>query len=329
MIAVAVSLLLAAAPASHPSDFGGCALFPVALQMDPSGNAVLDPNETAVMAPTWTWFCAASAPITGIISGLTGPAGPVYTMTDTSANYGVMGPGPASHSCLVTGDCYGVRVTGTRPQTHWDATVTEQTSWVFGPKTWILHVGGSFADVPAASPFYRFVETVFHQDVMGGCTATAWCPQFVVPREHMAVFVLQAFQPTFLPPACVAGSEMFADVPASSPYCRWIEELARRGVVAGCGSGNYCPTRAISRETMAVYLLKTKEGPAYVPPACGTPVFADVPAASPFCPWVEELARRGITGGCTTTNYCPTVTVSREQMSVFLTVTYGLMLYYP
>jgi hypothetical protein len=31
---------------------------------------------------------------------------------------------------------------------------------------------------------------------------------------------------------------MFADVPLSS-FCRWIE-LARRGVVSGCGGGNCC-----------------------------------------------------------------------------------------
>jgi hypothetical protein len=48
-----------------------------------------------------------------------------------------------------------------------------------------------------------------------------------------------------------------ADVPASSPFRRWIEELARRGVVTGCGGGNYCPTAAVTRERMAVFLTAT------------------------------------------------------------------------
>jgi hypothetical protein len=258
MITLALSLLLAAAPASDPSGFGGCAQFPSALQVDPSGNSVLDPNETVVMAPTWNWFCASGGSISGTLSGFTGPAGPTYTITDNTGNYGTFPPGGGSHSCFFTGDCYGLRVTATvRPQTHWDATVVEQTTTIFGPKTWLLHIGQSFADVPAASPYYRFVETVFHQDVMGGCTTTSWCPVAIVPREHMAPFVLQAFQPTFLPPPCVAGGEMFADVPASSPYCRWIEELARRGVVTGCGGGAYCPTAAVSREQMSVFLSVT------------------------------------------------------------------------
>jgi hypothetical protein len=144
----------------------------------------------------------------------------------------------------------------------------------------------------------------------------------------MAAFVLKAKEPT-VPTACIAGAEMFADVPASSPYCPYVEELARRGVVAGCGGGNYCPTLGVSREQLAVYLLATLEGIAFTPPPCGVPVFNDVPAASPFCRWVEELYRRGVVAGCGGNNYCPTLVVARDQMSVFLTVTFGLNLYGP
>jgi hypothetical protein len=121
---------------------------------------------------------------------------------------------------------------------------------------------------------------------------------------------------------------MFADVPASSDYCRWIEELARRGVVTGCGGGNYCPHLAVARDQLAVYLLRTLD-PLLVPPACGTPLFTDVPASSPFCRWIEELARRGVVTGCGGGAYCPSLVVSREQMSVFLSVTFGLQLYGP
>jgi hypothetical protein len=122
---------------------------------------------------------------------------------------------------------------------------------------------------------------------------------------------------------------MFADVPASSPFCPWVEELARRGVVAGCGGGNYCPSSGVSREQLAVYLLLTLEGTGYAPPACGAPMFNDLPASSPFCRWVEELARRGVVAGCGGGAYCPFVQVPRDQMSVFLTVTFGLTLYGP
>ena len=69
--------------------------------------------------------------------------------------------------------------------------------------------------------------------------------------------------------------------------------------------------------------------PALDPPVCGTPVFGDVPASSPFCKWIEELARRGVVSGCGGGNYCPTNPVTREQMGVFLGATFSLTLYGP
>ena len=77
---------------------------------------------------------------------------------------------------------------------------------------------------------------------------------------------------------------------------------------------------------MAVFVLRTLD-PTLNPPACTTPVFADVPASSPFCRWIEELVRRGVVTGCGGDNYCPTADVTREQMSVFLTVTFAIALY--
>lgn len=77
-------------------------------------------------------------------------------------------------------------------------------------------------------------------------------------RAEWAMEMLRVAEPQgFTPPACVAGAEMFADVPASSPFCTWIQELARRGVTAGCGGGNYCPAASVTREQMAVFQVKS------------------------------------------------------------------------
>jgi hypothetical protein len=73
----------------------------------------------------------------------------------------------------------------------------------------------------------------------------------------MAVFVLRTKEPALTPPPCTPGAEAFADVPAASGFCRWIEELARRGVVSGCGGGNYCPDAPVSRGQMGVFIGAT------------------------------------------------------------------------
>jgi len=79
----------------------------------------------------------------------------------------------------------------------------------------------------------------------------------------------------------------------------------------------------VRRDQMAVFLLKTKYGSSYVPPACEGD-FADVPCSSPFAPWIEQLADENITGGCGGNNYCPTNPNTRGQMAVFIVKTFGL-----
>jgi hypothetical protein len=59
-------------------------------------------------------------------------------------------------------------------------------------------------------------------------------------------------------------------------------------------------------------------------------VFADVPCSGgTFDAWIEDLAGRGITGGCGGGNYCPGSANTRGQMAVFLVKTFGLTLYHP
>jgi hypothetical protein len=169
------------------------------------------------------------------------------------------------------------------------------------------------------------VETLLHRGVTAGCGADSYCPSSPVTREQMAVFVLAAREGVgYRPGGCRAPP--FADVPTSSPYCRWIRELGWRGVVSGCGGGHYCPTDPVSREQMAVFTLATLD-PRLNPPPCATPLFKDVPAASPYCRFIEELARRGVVSGCGDNNYCPADPVSREQMAVFISATFSLALY--
>jgi hypothetical protein len=302
--------------------FGG--LLPATLAVDAAGNGVLEPGETAVLAPGWRNVNGLPQALAGSLTRLSGPAGGTYTISDAAAAYGTV-PNGATGACGA--DCYAISVSGTRPALHWDAAATERLS----PdsqgqvQAWAVHLGDSFSDVPRTSAFYRLVETLLHHGVTGGCGGGAYCPGASTSREQMAVFVLLAREGAgYTPPACT--TPRFADVPAASPFCRWVEELARRGVVNGCGGGNYCPAAVVTREEMAVFVLRTLD-PALTPPACTTPVFADVPPSSPFCRWIEELARRNVVAGCGGGNYCPSAAVTREQMAAFLGAAFGLTLY--
>jgi hypothetical protein len=52
------------------------------------------------------------------------------------------------------------------------------------------------------------------------------------------------------------GAPTFGDVPADHGFYQFVEALARSGITAGCGGGNYCPDAPITRGQMAVFLAK-------------------------------------------------------------------------
>ena len=114
------------------------------------------------------------------------------------------------------------------------------------------------------------------------------------------------------------GPYEFFDVPASNIFHDVIHTLAANGVTAGCGNGNFCPNDSVNRAQMAVFLLKSEHGAAYVPPAATGAVFGDVPANAFAAAWIERLAAEGIASGCGGGNFCPIASVTRAQMAVFL-----------
>ena len=159
----------------------------------------------------------------------------------------------------------------------YDVVVTDGCgSTVSGPGT----VAVDFADVPASNIFRDDIIRVANHGVTAGCGGSDYCPTSPVRRDQMAVFLLKSEHgPDYAPPACTGT---FADVPCSSTFAPWIEQLANEGVTAGCGGGNYCPGDAITRAQVAIFLLKTSQGSAFVPPPASG-FFGDVPPGVVRC----------------------------------------------
>ena len=300
---------------------------PYALEVDAPGNGVWEPGETVRLKASWANVGTGAISMTGFHTLPTGPAGATYAVVNTVSDYGTILPDSVG-TCDPPVTCASISVDNppSRPAVHWDASVLELLSTDVSRK-WELHIGGSFADVPAANPFYRYVEAILHHGITGGCSLTTYCPGNPALRKQMAVFVLKASMgPMYVPPA---AQGVFTDVPQADSFAPWIEDLHARGVVAGCGPGPaYCPDNSVNRQQMAIFLLKTLEGSGYTPPAC-TGVFPDVPCSNPFAIWIEELYDRGIAAGCGNGNFCPLNPTTRGQMAPFLSKTFDRPLYGP
>src|SRR5512135_1396033 len=117
---------------------------------------------------------------------------------------------------------------------------------------------GIFGDVACPSLFADWIEELYASGITGGCNASPllYCPDAPVTRAQMAPFLLKAsLGSSYAPPNCTGT--VFTDVPCTGGiFDPWIEDLASRGITAGCGGGAYCPGAPNTRGQMAVFLVK-------------------------------------------------------------------------
>jgi len=144
-----------------------------------------------------------------------------------------------------------------------DSTTTRVEMAVFiitgieGGNTFSYTTTPYFTDVPATDPFFRFVQKMKDLGITGGCSATMYCPDDPVTRGEMAGFIILgrygAIDFSALPG--YSAAQIFSDVPPSSPFYAFIQEMAETGITGGCGSGMYCPDAALTRGQMAVFMV--------------------------------------------------------------------------
>jgi hypothetical protein len=118
-------------------------------------------------------------------------------------------------------------------------------------------VGGAtgFADVPTNHPVAAWIKQLAAEGITGGCGNGNYCPDATVTRAQMAVFLLRSKYTSAYTPPPANGD--FTDVPVDYSVAAWIEQLAAEGITGGCGAGIYCPNGNVTRDQMAVFLVRT------------------------------------------------------------------------
>jgi hypothetical protein len=158
--------------------------------------------------------------------------------------------------------------------------------------------------------FQNAITWLSDQGITEGCNPpnnTRFCPQDLVTRGQMAVFIARALG---LP---AASGDHFAD-DAGRFYEGAANKLFEAGITVGCAENRYCGEEQIPRAQMAAFLARILHLPATT-----TDHFID--DAGTFEAAINKLAEAGITAGCNPERYdrfCPTDPVTRGQMATFL-----------
>jgi hypothetical protein len=123
---------------------------------------------------------------------------------------------------------------------------------IFGNDNFLYSTTPWFTDVPAANPYFPWIQAMRDLGITTGCTATTYCPTQYVTRAQMAVFIIQARygESTFAVPT----TTYFTDVPAGSFGYNWIERMRYDNITAGCGTNVFCPNSDVTRAQMAVWI---------------------------------------------------------------------------
>lgn len=155
----------------------------------------------------------------------------------------------------ITGGCGGGKYCPDNPVTRGQMAVFVITA-KYGPSvTMPDETGTVFGDVPYGHVFAKWIEKAAVDGITAGCGSGNYCPDASITRQEMAVFLLVAKHGAGYQPPPATGK--FSDVPVSSPYAKWIEELSAEGITAGCGANVYCPTSPVTRGQMAAFLKAT------------------------------------------------------------------------
>jgi hypothetical protein len=119
---------------------------------------------------------------------------------------------------------------------------------------------GLFADVPITDgdTTANYIEQLYNDGYTTGCATDPlrYCPNDLMPREQMAVFLDRLKHgPSFVPPPATG---IFADVPSSDVFAPCIEAAYADGTTIGCSAEPllYCPKDKVTRAQIAVFLVR-------------------------------------------------------------------------
>ena len=106
-----------------------------------------------------------------------------------------------------------------------------------------------------------------------------------------------AFAFALIPIAAFAAGAFWDD--DGNPHEPMIEAIAAEGITNGCGTGQYCPDRAVTRAEMATFIAR-----AFDLPDAGPAGFVDT-GGSVHAADIDKLASSGVTTGCEADRFCP------------------------
>lgn len=174
-----------------------------------------------------------------------------------------------------------------------------------------------FDDVSAGNVHRSSIDCLVARDVATGTSLTSYGPRRPLTRGQAATLLHKALAASGHPVAAPSSAPVFDDVSATHLHAPAIHALVRAGILRGAPDNRFLPSKTVTRDQLATFVVQAAEH------ALGT---ALAPGTSPFSDTSTNAHRRnidraytaGLVAGTSPTTYETRLLVRRDQMATFL-----------
>ncbi len=168
-----------------------------------------------------------------------------------------------------------------------------------------------FTDLGSVSWALTAINNLYVNGVINGKSANEFCPNDSITRAEFAKILIKAFNIA----ETTAESATFYDVPVSHWASAYVETAFAKGIIKGYEDGSFDPSANVSRQDMAVMVLRAAEAAGYsFSEKTEAVTFTDDSNIASYAKTaIETLQKAGVVSGVENGAFAPLSTSTRAQ----------------
>ncbi|MEK4297035.1 pullulanase [Paenibacillus sp. FSL R5-0914] len=174
----------------------------------------------------------------------------------------------------------------------------------------VLEIVKSFEDVPTTYWAFHAIQSLAAKQIVSGVTTTEFNPKSNVSRAEFTALLVRALGLN------AEGPVQFTDIKSDAWYSSYVATASKLGIVSGRSKDTFAPNASITREEMAIMVIRALE----VKPgkkielAVGVTTFADASSISKWADsYVKTAAGLGLLQGRENNQFAPKGWMTRAE----------------
>lgn len=174
----------------------------------------------------------------------------------------------------------------------------------------VLEIVKSFKDVPSTYWAFHAIQSLAAKQIVSGVTTTEFDPKSNVSRAEFTALLVRALG------LKAEGQVQFTDIKSDAWYLSYVATASKLGIVSGRSNDTFAPNASITREEMAVMVIRALEVKSgkKIEPVAGSKAFTDASSISKWADsYVRAAAELGLLQGRGNNHFAPKGWMTRAE----------------